>query len=105
MANILRYLKQTCVWEQRSDTPDSFGNWTYAAPQTIRCRHTTKTKQVNHPKDRTHVDVTIYWTIEEIKIGDRINGEEIMARQNVVDRSGRIVYWESNPRPPLGFTP
>jgi hypothetical protein len=88
MANITRYLQQTCVWERRQESTDGFGNWTYEPPQTIRCRHTTKTKQVAGQKERTHVDVTIYWTIQEIAIGDRINGEEIMARQNVVDRMG-----------------
>lgn len=105
MPSIKRYLKQTCVWERRSQVTDHFGNWVYEPPVTIPCRHTTKTKQVASPKERTHVDVTIFWTLQEIFIGDRINGEEIMARQNIVAKNGKILYWESNPRPPLGFTP
>lgn len=105
MATVKRFLKQFCTYEKRNPTTDEAGNWTYQAPVQLRCRHTTKTKHLNNQKERTYVDVSIYWTLQEVFLGDRINGEEIMARKNVVDTKGRIVYWESNPRPPLGFTP
>lgn len=105
MTTIKRFLKQSCSWEKRSPKPDAFGNWTYDPPITLRCRKTTKAKQVNNQKERTYVDVSVYWTEEEISIGDRLDGEEIMARKNIVGFAGEVVYWESNPRPPLGFTP
>ncbi len=106
---IKSYLKQTCVWQKRipegsTDQP-GWGGFEYEPAQTIRCRKTVKKKQVNNKAERTYVDVSVYWTEVEISIGDIIDGEEIMAVQNEVGFDGRVVYWESNPRPPLGFTP
>ena len=106
---IKSYLKQTCVWQKRiGEAPNQdpgWGGFEHEAPRTIRCRKTTKKKQVNNKGERTYVDVSVYWTEEQISIGDIIDGEEIMAIKNEVGFDGKVVYWESNPRPPLGFTP
>lgn len=97
------YLNQECSY-QSVDTIQETGDKTYKSAVTVATRRVSKAKREEANGKEKIINVTEY-LLEDIVpvLGDKIDGEEILAVEELVDFDGTIIGYRCFPRPPLGW--
>ena len=98
---ITKYLIHTATFQERTGE-DRWGKQTFAATTTIKVRRSTKQKLLKTQTGHELIPVTQYMTEQTIKLGDRIDGQEIQGVESIEDFKGTI-GWKAFPRAPSGF--
>ena len=104
MAGIKGILKQNATYE-RYIGRDSRGNIQSEPPVGVKCRKVRKSKWQRSKGEMVEVTVTQYTVGFQVFTGDKLDGEEIYAVEDIVSRKGDILACKAFPRPPQGFTP
>ena len=100
---ITQYLNQTAQYEERLDSLDGWGQQSFNPPITIKCRYQTKHKLLKTKAGHEFIPVTEYMTEQPLKLGDRIDGQELQAVESIQDFK-RTIGWKGYPEPPSGFS-
>lgn len=69
------------------------GQATLTPARQIPARIEEKQKQVRDSTGSEILATTRVMLVEEVKVGDRINGRPVVARENIVDVGGRVLGW------------
>lgn len=92
--NIRKYLKQTASWEERTGEND----WleaTYDDPVTLPARVEQIQRRVVATGGVEVLSETRVMLEQEVQTGDRIDGQQVQARENIVDLRGRVIGWRA----------
>jgi hypothetical protein len=93
--NLSRYLNQEVTYQPFATTTDNYGNRQYGAGQTLRARKEEKQRVVRDRSGAEQLSEATVLIREEIQVGELIDGSEIQARENFVDRRGNVVGWRA----------
>ena len=104
MSRMTKFLKQTCVFEaavrDSSGKPilDKFGEPSYAAPITIKCRREKSTKDVLTTTGSVKRSDTGFYTDEshEIQTDDKLDGRVVLVVAEYPNEAGRVEGYESH---------
>lgn len=92
--NLRGFLKQTVRYERKADT-DEWGSPSYEPEVTVPARIEEKQKLVRDG-DGTEVLATtrvLLLAEPEPRIGDHVNGQDVQARESIVDVGGTLLGW------------
>lgn len=93
-----KYLKQTvAVTTQTTPGGGFYGDSpppTYAT-RTVPARKTIKQNEVRSAGGTEVIASTEVWLLDEVAIGDTIDGEAVQDRENVIDKNGRVLFWRA----------
>ena len=103
MSLLTKYLKQTCTYEQQKRDEngnailDKFGEPSYEAPVTIKCRRETLIQDVLTNTGSILKSSTRYFTDNnhEIKANDRLDGKPVLKVQEYINQFGKAEGFES----------
>ena len=100
---ITQYLQQECNY-QTVTTELATGDKQYGDVQVIPCRKVTKLKKEETKGVDRMLNVTEY-LLEDVvpALGDLIDGDEILAMEDIIDFDGSTIGYRVFPRPPLGW--
>ena len=98
---ITPFLNKTATYEARQGE-DGWGKHQFAAPKQIRVRITTKYKLLKTKTGHEFINVTEYMTEQPLKLGDRIDSNELQAVESIEDLKNTI-GWLGYPTPPTGY--
>jgi hypothetical protein len=87
------YLNQTAVYKAKTGN-DARGQPTYSAEKTIPCRMQSKAQAVLTTTGRTVVPQHTYYTMQEIKEGDMLDGKIIKAVSTQTGLNGEILGYK-----------
>lgn len=90
--NIKGFLRQTVAWQQKTGE-NEWGNAAYASPVVLPARVEKKQNMVRSPGGTEILATTRVMLIQEVDIGDTLDGQEVQARENLVDIQGRVLGW------------
>lgn len=77
MSIIKRMRRQRAVWWERSDAPDRFGRYSYAAPVQLKCRWEDVAQEFRDNQGQTTVSRSIVYVDRIIKAGDMLKRGEL----------------------------
>ena len=97
-------LKQKATYEAYIER-DPRGNIVSEPPVEIKCRKTRKAKWQRSRSEMIEVTVTQYLVNFPLYQGDKLDGEELYAVEEIIGANGKLVGCKGFPRPPQGFTP
>lgn len=99
MPNIAKYLKQTVeVTTQTAPGGGFYGDDPppkYSTPRTVPARKIIKQNEVRSAGGTEVIASTEVWLLDEIAIGDTIDGEAVQDRENVVSKDGAVLFWRA----------
>lgn len=100
---ITQYLTMTCTLEVNTESsPDRWGTPQYDPPETIKCRRVTKQKLARKKQGYELIAVTKYMTERQVRVGDKLDGQEVKAVEEIADLK-KVIGYNSFPVPPSGF--
>lgn len=88
--NLKGFLKQTTSWEAKTGESD-WGDPTYAAPVTLRARVEEKQRRVLNAAGNEVLAETRVMLVDEVAVGDRLDGKQVQARESIVDVGGNTL--------------
>ncbi len=91
--SVRRHLKQT-VEVRRRGSHGAYGDYTYSAPETLPARKQVSQRAIRDQQGNEVLASTEVWLLEELQVGDLIDGEEIQSRANVVWLDGKTMRWD-----------
>lgn len=103
MSRLTKYLKQQCTYEkQKRDANgkvllDKYGEPSYEAPITIKCRRETYIQDVLTNSGAILKSSTRYYTDEKhsIQANDKLDGKPVLKVQEYVNQFGKAEGFES----------
>lgn len=103
MSRISKYLKQKCIYEQqRLDENgkailDKYGEPSYKAPVTLKCRRETLVHDVLTSTGSVLKSSTRYFTDarQQIRVNDRLDGKPVLQVQEYINQFGLSEGFES----------
>ncbi len=101
--NIKPFLKQTATYQARTQTHTAWGDASYEPPVQIKVRRTQKMKTVRKQNEWRTLLMTQYMTAHNVKPGDRIDGEEIWAVEDLRGLDGKLIGTICHPNAPPTF--
>ena len=90
--NLRGFLKQTISLERLTGV-DDWGTPSFAPAVTLPARKEEKQKLVRSTDGAEVLATTRVLVVDEVVIGDRIDGRDVQARESVVDVGGRLLGW------------
>lgn len=90
--NIRTFLRQS-VQVQRRDSVNPYGEYEYSDPETHPARKEIIQRQLRDQQGTQTLSSTRVTMIEELQVGDLIDGEAIADRENIVLLSGKVAGW------------
>lgn len=90
--NIKGFLKQTVSYEPKTGASD-WGDSTFGAPITLPARVEEKQNMVRAAGGIEVLSTTRIMLVQEVQVGDRLNGLEVQGRESIVDVSGKTLGW------------
>lgn len=103
MSRITKYLKQECIYEQQKRDSngnallDKYGEPSYEAPVTIKCRRETFIQDVLTNTGSILKSSTRYYTDENqaIQANDKLDGKPVIKVQEYINQFGKAEGFES----------
>lgn len=92
--NIRRYLKMTATLEVMTGKDTDTRNCTYAPPVTIPCFIYGKRKRIATSAGSTIISTQTYITVDDVKVGDKLDGQVVQEVNLVNWFDGRTVSRE-----------
>lgn len=97
--NLRGFLRQTTLWE--AQVKDGSGDpvlndWsepTYAAPASLPARVEEKQRRVLNASGNEVLSETRVMLVDEVAVGDRLDGSQVQARESIVDVGGNTLGW------------
>lgn len=104
MSRMTKFLKQTCTFEaavrDASGKPvlDKYGEPSFAAPKTLRCRREKNTKDVLTTNGSIKRSDTVFYTDEsqEIQTDDKLDGRVVLVVAEYTNELGKTEGYESH---------
>ena len=90
-----RYTNQDVQYTPFAEGRDPYGERTMGTTRTIKGRKEEKQNVVRNQYGAELLSSAVVLTIEEIQLGELLDGLEVQARENYVDRRGNVVGWRS----------
>lgn len=91
-------LNQTAIWEPQEPypiSPNSDGEPVYGAPVFIKCRRETSIRRYEQAGGDLLKNTTEYYTTQEIKIDDKLDGQLVKFTEHYADLSGIVIGYRS----------
>jgi hypothetical protein len=88
-----RYLNQTVSYRPFSNTTDAWGQRGFATAQSIRARKELKQRVIRDRSGAENISEATVITTQEVQLGELLDGSEVQARENYVDRRGNVIGW------------
>lgn len=90
--NLKGFLRQTISWESKTGESD-WGDSTYAAPVSLVARVEEKQRRVLNAAGNEVLSETRVMLVDEVAVGDRLDGKQVQARESIVDVGGNTLGW------------
>lgn len=90
--NLRGFLKQTTSWEAKTGEND-WGDPTYAAAVSLPARVEEKQRRVLNASGNEVLSETRVMLVDEVAVGDRLDGSVVQARESIVDVGGNTLGW------------
>lgn len=90
--NLQGFLRQTVSWEAKTGESD-WGDATFGDPVTLPARVEERQNMVRAAGGLQVLATTKVMLVQEVAIGDRINGLDVQARESIVDVGGNVLGW------------
>lgn len=88
--NLQGFLHQTTSWEARV-SENEWGDPIYASAVELQARVEEKQRRVLNAAGNEVLSETRIMLVDEVDVGDRLDGAEVQARESIVDVGGNIL--------------
>lgn len=101
MSRMSKYLNQTCVFEavkvdsEGNPFINEYGELQYESPKNIRCRREQYYRDVEIPSGSLVRSSNQFYTVEQVKINDKLDSKVILTSEEYTDSRGRAVGFRS----------
>lgn len=91
--NLRGFLRQTTSWEAKTGEND-WGDPAYATAVSLPARVEEKQRRVlNASGNEVLFSETRVMLVDEVAVGDRLDGKQVQARESIVDVGGNTLGW------------
>lgn len=89
-----KYLNQEANLEVRSNDKNVYGEYTYDVAVPIAVRRQDVVKEIKTATDEKVISTSTYYTTTKTKVGDKVDGHEILLVAEWVDFGGQVVGYK-----------
>lgn len=93
--NVGCYFNTTVEYEEYLGNKNKFMMDAYEEALPIKCRIEGKVRYIRNESNELTVSEQSYWTLHNVKVKDKIQGQYVIAVMPIYDFDGSLVYYEA----------